>query len=45
MPRILCGESRISGEYRIVAIKEVFDALKAFEDEFESLIHLKAPPG
>jgi ppGpp synthetase/RelA/SpoT-type nucleotidyltranferase len=24
--------------------KEVFDALKAFEDEFESLIHLRTPP-
>jgi ppGpp synthetase/RelA/SpoT-type nucleotidyltranferase len=24
--------------------KEVLDALKAFEDEFESLIHLKTPP-
>jgi hypothetical protein len=23
--------------------KEAFDALKAFEDEFESLIHLNAP--
>jgi len=25
--------------------KEVFEALKAFEDEFESLIHFKTPPG
>ena len=24
--------------------KEVFDALRAFEDEFESLIHLEMPP-
>jgi hypothetical protein len=24
--------------------KEVFEALKAFEDEFESLIHLARPP-
>ncbi len=24
--------------------KEVFDALKAFEDEFEALLHVKTPP-